>query len=506
MGGRNRKRRTLASEGHTVKSSPVRQQWQRRTLGARASVLLAVVVGAPLAPLVSPNPAAAAMVATASPSFPTTVTVGQTISATVSIANSSTPPESQTSPSLDVWNVDLVPACANTAEDCAGGVDAGVFRSATATGSGVGNSSCVGTWTVVETAGTFRLTPPGGNGSLVVSTGELCRVQLSLVAQRVPTVDRGAPPGIQTSVVVSATFSAVLAGPFRNTANQFVTVNPVVMVPPADFDGDGATDLSVYRPSNGVWYTPGSSIAWGAPGDIAVPADYGGDGVADRAVFRPSTGIWYVQFTSGGSSADAWGGSGDIPVPADYDGDGEVDKAVFRPSLGVWFVAGSMGGATSVGWGTSGDIPVPGDYDGDGRADRAVFRPSSGVWFVQGSSGGSTSVGWGTTGDVPVPGDYDGDGKTDRAVFRRSSSVWFVQLSGGGGTSVGWGAPGDIPVPGDYDGDGKTDRAVFRPSPGVWYVQYSSGGASSVGWGAGGDVPLPLPAAIGRAFFSPPFA
>jgi len=50
----------------------------------------------------------------------------------------------------------------------------------------------------------------------------------------------------------------------------------------ADFDGDGDTDVSVYRPSNGRWYIEGmGNFKWGLAGDLPVPGDYDGDGTTD---------------------------------------------------------------------------------------------------------------------------------------------------------------------------------------------------------------------------------
>ena len=233
---------------------------------------------------------------------------------------------------------------------------------------------------------------------------------------------------------------------------------------------------AVWRPSNGFWYfSNGSSVSWGLPGDIPVPGDYDGDGKMDIAVFRPSNGTWYIvpSSTSVGYSTQ-WGLPGDTPVPADYDGDGKTDKAVFRPSNATWYVLPSSTGIPLVvQLGQGGDIPVSGDYDGDGKTDLAVFHAAGCMWLIQPSgTKASYSLQFGLSGDIPVQGDYDGDGKTDVAVWRPSNGTWYT--FNGPWAGVQWGLTSDVPVPGDYDGDGKTDMAVFRPAGSFWYILPSS--------------------------------
>jgi hypothetical protein len=266
---------------------------------------------------------------------------------------------------------------------------------------------------------------------------------------------------------------------------------------PGDFDGDGRTDIAIYRSSTGVWYIFPSSggapyaLGWGGdPTDKPTPGDYDGDGETDMAVYRGSTGVWYIIPSGGGSPYGvSWGGNAsDKPVPGNYDKNGKTYCAVYRN--GIWFIYSGVGTPHLESWGIATDKPVPGDYDGDGMIDKAVYR--EGVWFISASAGGVTyAVGWGIATDKPVPGDYDGDGKTDPAVYR--DGAWFIYPSGGGPAyAVGWGITGDKPVPGDYDGDGKTDIAVYRPSTGVWYIIISSFGIPfGVGWGGDpSDIPV----------------
>jgi len=225
---------------------------------------------------------------------------------------------------------------------------------------------------------------------------------------------------------------------------------------PADYDGDGKTDIAVFVQFENSWIIRDlGTYRWGEQGDVPVPGDYNGDGRADTAVWRPSDGYWFIRDIGNFQ----WGAQGDVPVPGDYNGDGRTDTAVWRPSDGYWFIK-DIGNFQ---WGAQGDVPVPGDYNGDGRTDIAVWRPSDRYWFIR-------DIGkfqWGTKGDILIPDDYDGDGKTDLAVYSPSSGNWSIKDLG----NFQWGTKGDIPVPADYDGDGRTDLAVWKPSNGNWAIK-----------------------------------
>jgi hypothetical protein len=269
----------------------------------------------------------------------------------------------------------------------------------------------------------------------------------------------------------------------------------------SDFDGDGRTDFSTFRSSNGDWLVERSSdnapanVNWGLPGDIITPGDYDGDGKTDNAIFRPDTGFWWFILSSNGTRpAVKWGMAGDVPVPADYDADGRTDIAVWRPSNGAWYLMQSTLGVRIQGWGLNGDKVFAGDYEGDGKADLVVWRPSNGVWYVmQSSSSIPMYYAFGTNGDKPLFADYDGDGRGDFSVYRPSTGVWYrVNSSNGAFGAYQFGLAEDMPVPADYDGDGKSDIAVFRPSTNVWYRLNSTDGSFSIReFGIAGDRPSP---------------
>lgn len=274
------------------------------------------------------------------------------------------------------------------------------------------------------------------------------------------------------------------------------------------------SDLAVWRSSNGTWYVlggPGSSgviFSWGQAGDEPIPGDFDGDGKTDFSVFRPGTGTcpcavtWYIIYSSTGAwSIFQYAMNGDLPAQADYDGDGRTDPAIYRPPTGgatngVWHIQGTSAGYYTHNWGETGDIPASADYDGDGKADLAVWRPTESKFYSINSSNGNWNTPVIGQSGTPVSSDYDGDGRADFAIYDQATANWYVRSNTDGAISTTqWGAGGDLPVQNDYDGDGKVDFAVWTPSGtnvGRWHIRNSSNGSErNQPWGQAGDTPVP---------------
>ena len=194
-----------------------RDSQRARERGARGRWVCALAVAASV--LLLPAAAQAGVGASAVPSFPTTVTVGDTgVPATIQLGNANDAPDTAatnyvcnatTGGACSGPGITLIASCGALGDFSACVTpDPGVFRiSPTATG--VAGTGCAGMSFAVapfEPSGRVRFTPVGGQRVTLAGAGTRCRIAFTFDVLRAPSVDQSAAAGgLQTAQVADNT-------------------------------------------------------------------------------------------------------------------------------------------------------------------------------------------------------------------------------------------------------------------------------------------------------------
>jgi hypothetical protein len=139
-----------------------------------------------------------------------------------------------------------------------------------------------------------------------------------------PLKFNGGPTQTHALVAGSPAIDAGDPGGCRNSQGALLATDQRGFARHVDGNNDGTARCDI------------GAVEFGAGAATTPIIDFDGDGITDIGVYR--NGTWFVLRSSdGGVRATEWGGlPQDRPVPGDYDGDGKVDHMVYRD--GTWFV------------------------------------------------------------------------------------------------------------------------------------------------------------------------
>ncbi len=240
---------------------------------------------------------------------------------------------------------------------------------------------------------------------------------------------------------------------------------PNAQVSVGDFNGDGLSDVLIYHPDDGAFvkfYADPRLEAFYSPdfiyqvARVTVPhaemhlGDFNGDGMTDVLVYRPSDGLFAKWYSGANVSPDFFyqqvrhGFDSGQVVTGDWNGDGLTDVLLYdknRGGLNGWFqkwYSTPVIGPDFTYLPVQDTIPdgevFTGDFNGDGLTDIFIYRWWDGLsakWY-SGSYGPGflyQEIRWVSPLARIVTGDFDGDGITD-VLFLGTDISRFPTLLG----------------------------------------------------------------------------
>jgi LPXTG-motif cell wall-anchored protein len=323
---------------------------EEHTARIRACQCAAAVVAVVLSvAFLGPGLAVAGMGASATPTFPTSVLVGDSgIPATIQVENKNTPPNT----SSTVCNagdglpcpvgepgITLIPSCGELGLDskCTlTGADPGVFQ-LSATAIGMPGSECAGMAFDVSLVdvvfGEYRFTPENGAHVQLAGPGSVCKIGFTFNVLKVPTIDQDpATPGQQTAQVVANLQhdGGPTTGSGRGTSTGITVLRAqpsIATIPssPIPVGGgqlaDSATVSGRINPLPGATvdfraYGPNNATCAGPPAfeSLGVPYPVAGGAVTSAAFTPTSAGVyhWIATYSGDGNNLPVSGACNDI--------------------------------------------------------------------------------------------------------------------------------------------------------------------------------------------------
>lgn len=204
-----------------------------------------------------------------------------------------------------------------------------------------------------------------------------------------------------------------------------------------DWNGDGTTTVGVYRPTTGKFYLRNSNstdqagvkadvetlmlgnLSSTTPDKVPIACDWNGDGITDLGLFRTSTAEWET-FASYGQQAGApwigyvatfvYGNPGDKPVCGDWDSNKTATPGVYRDSNSTFYLKNTNDGAA--GWpqrfGQVGFLPLVGRWIGTAQTLIGAYSLGTDATTTTPTTP-TTAPGSGSTA---TPATIDGDANT----------------------------------------------------------------------------------------------